>query len=334
MISIVVPIYNVEKDLEKCIQSILNQSFTDFELLLINDGSTDLSLSICNSFVIENSNIIVLSQENSGVSSARNLGIRCAKGEYICFVDADDWLEGDFLKVLHDAMVKSGADLVISNFNNIKIGGYRKAPPLPFSQIVGSPIVPNDLFFGDKFVLGNPPYCKLFKTSLIKGGGVLFNKDLRNGEDFIFVLEYALLCNVIQYVDDYSYNYNRLSESSVTSKYFKEYYTNVKKTKDAYFRILERYAKVSDDEKLYQYFRVVYKAILEEGKPNNGNSFSDRRNNIRILLNLPEIREYSKRYSRVQNKESFTRKLLQTLIVLNLSFVLTCCLTIYYKLYA
>ena len=99
-VTIIVPVYNVEKYLTCCIGSILSQSFKDFELLLIDDGSSDLSGEICDDYVEKDARIRVFHKENGGVSSARNLGLENAQGEWICFIDSDDWVEVDFLKEL------------------------------------------------------------------------------------------------------------------------------------------------------------------------------------------------------------------------------------------
>ena len=112
MISIIVPVYNAEKYLRETIRSILNQDFCDFELLLINDGSKDKSLEICNEVAQKHPQIRVFNQKNSGVSAARNKGLLEAKGEYIAFVDADDLLEADMLGVLYRCAKEYNADVV------------------------------------------------------------------------------------------------------------------------------------------------------------------------------------------------------------------------------
>ena len=101
-ISIVVPVYNVEKYLERCIDSILAQTFTDFELLLINDGSKDSSGLICDKYTEKDSRIRVFHKENEGVSRARNLGISNARGRWLCFIDSDDWVDKEYLHCFGD----------------------------------------------------------------------------------------------------------------------------------------------------------------------------------------------------------------------------------------
>ena len=113
MISVIVPVFNAEKYIENCILSILNQTYPHFELILIDDGSTDRSMSICQQFENKDQRIKVLHQSNQGVSSARNLGLLSARGDYITFVDADDTLEKEALETALDFLVEKNADLVV-----------------------------------------------------------------------------------------------------------------------------------------------------------------------------------------------------------------------------
>lgn len=122
MISVIVPVYNVEKYIEKCILSILSQTYTEFELLLINDGSTDSSYEICKQWTQKDPRIKVFSQNNCGVSAARNKGLDQAQGEYICFIDADDWIDKTFFEKMLSKMTE-GIDVVITDFQEITEDG-------------------------------------------------------------------------------------------------------------------------------------------------------------------------------------------------------------------
>lgn len=121
MISIIIPIYNVEKYLEKCIRSILTQTYTNFEVILVNDGSTDASLSVCREWEKRDNRIHVISKKNGGVSSARNAGLFAVKGEYVTFVDPDDWIEPDMYKEMMKAIEKYKADAAFCSYylNNL-----------------------------------------------------------------------------------------------------------------------------------------------------------------------------------------------------------------------
>ena len=123
MISVIVPVYNIEKYIGKCIQSVLSQTYTDFELLLINDGSKDSSGEICSSWAKKDARIRVISKENEGVSVARNLGIDSAKGEFIFFLDGDDWISPECLEKMLLRMTPE-VDAVISEWDEPEDEGY------------------------------------------------------------------------------------------------------------------------------------------------------------------------------------------------------------------
>lgn len=116
MISIIIPVYNTEPFLKRCINSILNQSFRDYQLLLVNDGSTDNSLAICNEFASSDSRITVIDSVNKGSSSARNLGLDKATGDWIIHFDSDDWLEPDMLQILYNKAIETNSDIVACGY--------------------------------------------------------------------------------------------------------------------------------------------------------------------------------------------------------------------------
>lgn len=118
-ISIIVPVYKVEKYLQKCVDSILNQTFKEFELILVNDGSTDRCIDICNKYSREDNRIKVIHKENGGLSSARNAGIEVAKGKYIAFVDSDDYINRNMYKILYENAIKTDADISMCNFKYV-----------------------------------------------------------------------------------------------------------------------------------------------------------------------------------------------------------------------
>lgn len=113
MISVIIPVYNTAKFLSTCIKSVINQTFEDIEIILVNDASTDNSIHICNTFKEKDNRIVLIDkQQNEGVEKARYDGILAAKGEYICFVDSDDWLEKDALKRLYNKAIETDVDYI------------------------------------------------------------------------------------------------------------------------------------------------------------------------------------------------------------------------------
>lgn len=188
MISIIVPVYNCEENLERCVQSILNQTEKDLEVILVDDGSTDTSKALCDKFAEENSNVKVIHQENDGVSKARNTGIKAAKGEYIQFVDSDDYLDTEMCKTMKEIIEKDQSELVIAGFHHWYLG--KDVIKCPSKQLTS----PTDMkTFGTAFLelyeqgFLNMPWNKLYKKEKIKDD---FPGNLSLGEDLLFNLNY------------------------------------------------------------------------------------------------------------------------------------------------
>ena len=202
-ISVIVPVYNGESYIERCIDSIINQAYTNWELIVVNDGSTDKTVDILKQY--NNNKIKIHHQKNKGVSEARNLGLSYATGDYIAFIDADDIIDKSYLSDLVSGGVNSfypqSPDLIISGFcyENQKI-------KLPFIGIYDKERISKELpkmlnsdFF--YYVWG-----KLFKREIIEKSNLNFDKKLRLGEDHLFNWSFLLLTNEIHYVDTYSYH--------------------------------------------------------------------------------------------------------------------------------
>lgn len=122
-ISIIVPIYNIQQWLDRCIKSVLNQDFKDFELILVNDGSTDDSAQVCKKYITKDSRIIFLNKKNGGLSDARNYGLKYANGKYIVFIDGDDYVSSDYLSVLIKSIEYSQAEVAICEYNLVSEDG-------------------------------------------------------------------------------------------------------------------------------------------------------------------------------------------------------------------
>lgn len=123
MVSIIIPVYNSSQYLERCVDSLLRQSEIDIEIILVNDGSIDGSKAICDRYSMSDKRIIVIHQENAGASVARNNGLAVAKGEYITFVDSDDYVDADYIRSMADVMKNTDCDLVITGRTQIKLDG-------------------------------------------------------------------------------------------------------------------------------------------------------------------------------------------------------------------
>ncbi len=193
-VSIIVPIYNAEKVVDRCIQSILKQTYQDFELLLMDDGSRDSSGEICDRAAEEDSRVRVIHKENSGVSDTRNQALKLATGEYIQFLDADDWITENATELFVRTMEQNDVDMVISDFyrvngeNVAKKGAIEKDGLMTLKEFTGELITrPADFYYG---VLWN----KFFKRSVLEEYDIHMDENISWCEDFIFNLEYFKHC--------------------------------------------------------------------------------------------------------------------------------------------
>jgi len=190
LVSIIIPVYNAEATIRRCVDSVLNQGFKDFELLLVDDGSVDSSGQICEEYRKADSRVHVIHKENSGVSDTRNLALNMAKGRYIQFLDSDDWITPDATSLLVRAIEENGCDMVIADFYRVAgdrashKGDIEKGGVLSLEEFAGFMMEsPADFYYG---VLWN----KLFKREIIETYGLRMDKSISWCEDFMFNLEY------------------------------------------------------------------------------------------------------------------------------------------------
>ncbi len=228
LISIIIPVYNVEHLLERCLNSIICQTCTDFELILIDDGSTDNSGLICDSYKEKDNRIRVIHQYNEGSSSARNKGISIAQGTYIVFIDSDDWVEPNYLQTMLDCMITNHADMVISAFyldnNDNSIIIHNKPESLEKETILNG-------FFSNKLHAGL--WNKMLVRKAIINNHILFPK-YNYYEDMVFSTEYTIASTSIAYCEypTYHYVYNHLSmtnscDENKRYKLFQDFANNI-----------------------------------------------------------------------------------------------------------
>lgn len=186
LLSVIVPVYNVEKTLRQCVDSILGQDFRDFELLLIDDGSKDVSPEICDEYSQKDNRVKVFHKPNGGVSSARNLGISNATGEWLTFIDADDYITDGYF----DGISKHDEDVFIKGYWKFDNNGFVVGKEA--NELSGIPVI-NDFisrYVTDLLLRG--PVFKFYKRSLI--GDLRFLTDMKIGEDAWFVFNYLAKC--------------------------------------------------------------------------------------------------------------------------------------------
>lgn len=213
MVSIIIPVYNVEKYLDECLNSVLNQTFQNIEVLLIDDGSTDTSLDICREWGRRDSRIVICHQENSGVSSARNKGIDIAKGDYILFVDADDYVDETYVQSLYEKL--DLADVVICGYSRV---AECQRPILLDEEGF---LKREDLFFHTVCtnIVHGSSWNKIFRQKILRENHIRFRENIAVGEDLVFVVEYLQYCSSYYYVNRALYFYRKNKQSAMNNTY-------------------------------------------------------------------------------------------------------------------
>lgn len=210
VISVILPVYNGEDRVSNCIESIITQTYKQFELIIINDGSSDLTLDIVNKFAEKDNRIKIISIENSGVSYARNKGLEKATGDYITFIDADDFYNNNFLERMHDLINKDNSDIAICNFCYFNKNKITKNKLSSINEF-------------DKFSLILSEYCfqgyvwnKIYKRKIVQD--VYFNTKITYLEDLLFNVKIFKKTNRIVYTNSVLYNYV-INEESVVNNF-------------------------------------------------------------------------------------------------------------------
>ena len=232
-LSIIVPIYNVEKYLPRCIESILNQTFREFELILINDGSTDNCKEICEKYKKIDSRIIVVNKKNGGVSSARNFGIDISRGEYIGFVDPDDFIDANMYEILFNTANSYNSDMVICDYYKVSEYDIKKYEEIQLNNkgiivenINNIDAIERILTVGEKFIV---PWNKIYKRRLFEN--LRYNEGMIYEDEF---LAYRILyrCNKVSIINSSLYYYVQRKGSIVNSTFSSKKFDKVYAIKD------------------------------------------------------------------------------------------------------
>ncbi|OCS87057.1 glycosyltransferase family 2 protein [Caryophanon latum] len=264
-ISVIIPIYNVADYLEICLQSILNQNFKDFEVILVNDGSEDDSLKICEKYIDLDNRMKLINQSNKGVSTARNNGMKQAHGEYLVFIDPDDWIESSMLEKLYNKVTKLNLNIVLCAYSEI-FNGNRKIISLETSndllesaaildELIGPMISSENLDSNITPVMGSA--CRaIYKKSFLESESICFDSSLPLMEDLCFMIQILSNVNQVGVINEPLYNYvNR--ESSASIKYRANMYDIQKKV----YSKIEDLISVHINGKIEEYLNNRYITI-------------------------------------------------------------------------
>lgn len=297
-ISIIVPVYNAEKHIKKCIDSIINQTYKELEIILVNDGSKDFSGEICDEYAKLDNRIKVIHKENGGVSTARNIGLQNANGRYTMFVDSDDYLDLNICEVLIKFLVENSCDIAIANkvfhkegkiiknilYNQEKLIRENEEKELFILDLLTS-------YYDSKMhkvqFLSCGVTAKLFKSSIIKDNKILFVESCKYGEDVLFNLRSFQAANRIGYIDYDGYNFNINSESS-THRYRNDWKDSHEIFINEIKQFLEAYNKDNRFFEAYEMMIVTRISALINSYFFNGN------NGKKFMTSYREFKRYIK----------------------------------------
>lgn len=313
-LSIIVPVYNGEETIEKCINSILNSTYKNLEILIINDGSTDKTVEILKKFEDIN-NIKIINKSNEGVSVARNIGIYNAKGTYTTFVDSDDTIDKNYYMNAISQIRENAADLVICSYIE-----NDKKETIDYVEKESSKKVLGNLINNDKFQFFNVVWNKIYITSKLKD--IQFDKNLKMGEDVIFNLEYLTKCKYVTCCQNAYYIYNYTNQN-ITSIMKNSYSPHYELDKELYF--MDKYEKLFRLNKLEneQINIIMHKSCMNSFfKIINNINVSDSKNKkqkIKQIYNSPTYKKYISKEKHSSIKELFIKicfKLKSSLLIL------------------
>lgn len=255
LITIIVPIYNAARFLDNCLSSIARQTYTEFEVILVNDGSNDRSYEICKLFAENNSRFSIINKKNEGVSKARNDGIAIANGEWITFIDADDKIDSDYLNDLAKC-VNNSVDFIIQGVRRLRHDGELLSQTNLLDEIVSSKSY-YEIFKNHKLTINSTPHSKLFKKQIIEEFNLGFVSDIGYNEDLIFILEYLFHCkgNIV-FSSTINYNYY-INPKSITNTLLQP---------EEYWKPYLYFKKLITNNFCIDYFDNDYRIILENFK--------------------------------------------------------------------
>lgn len=263
-VSIIVPVYNAEKGLARCVDSILNQEFRDFELILMDDGSRDRSGEICDGYARADARVVVVHKENTGVSDTRNQAIARARGTFLQFVDSDDWLTADATKLMVRAAEETGCDLVIADFYRVVGEMVSRKGDIDADQVIG-----REAFVG--FMMENPAdyyygvlWNKLYRREIVEAHGIRMDAKISWCEDFLFNLEYVRYATTFYALRTPVYYYVKTKGSLVNQKIS---FARTVEMKLAMFECYNDFFKHVLDEEAYERKRLqVYHFLVDAAK--------------------------------------------------------------------
>ncbi|MBO1623983.1 glycosyltransferase [Bacillus arachidis] len=312
-VSVIIPVYNVEKYITQCIESLLNQTLQECEFIFINDGSTDNSREIIEKYKELDDRIILINQRNQGVSVARNRGLHLAVGEYVGFVDADDSVKRDMYRVLYNSVKESNCDVVISNFES-ETEGHKVTTkyPFPIDIVLKRDYIDRELLpYFLKADNLNTVVNKIYRNNVIKENDVKFPNGIALGEDGMFNVEFFSVATRMKYINYAGYHYREVAGSATRNISKRDYFQRAVEvyTMELPKIYTDKFNKVKIDQlKSIKFINSVMSYIHVYFTPSKDVSFSKRYKYVKSMIRNKHVREalpiyYSEIYSKLGRYE-------------------------------
>lgn len=298
LISVIIPVYNVEQYLKKCLNSIIHNTYQELEIIMIDDGSNDSSGKICDEYCKLDERFKVYHQSNHGVSASRNYGIRCSTGKYITFIDSDDYIEDDYFEQLLKSIKSKNAELAVCTVGH-KLGknirwedGEKKEFEIDFQQMDES--TSSKFYYLNKNYLLYGPCNKLYYSNIIINNKIIFPEDTSYGEDLLFNFHYLQCCHKICFTSGTMYIYNHENMTSLSHIYRKNMFENG-------LRLNNTIKEFSMKHKLYdtrmqeywagRVFDDAYNSLFALWNKEGHLTEEEKRRRISFIMNSKEVRE-------------------------------------------
>lgn len=306
-VSVIIPVYNAEKYINECIESLLAQTMKNCEFIFINDGSKDGSEHIIRKYKEKDERIILVTQENQGVSITRNKGLEIARGEFIGFLDADDYVDKSMYETMYCAAREWGTDVIISNFEST-LNGYKMVNKYPFvsGKILNSNYIKNEVlpYFLKSDNL-NSIWNKLYKRKIIIENKISFRPDLSWGEDACFNISYFCFAKDMVYKDYVGYHYREVPGSATRNSNEMDYFHKVLEIYKMDFHEIRN--QINDEDKIQKLKSIklinnILSLVHIYSNPLNIESYFNRASYVKKMINHKAVREALKYYQFEENR--------------------------------
>lgn len=319
-VSVIIPVYNCEKYIGECIESLINQTLKECEFIFVNDGSSDKSKEIIEGYAKGDNRIKLINQKNSGVSVARNTGLENAVGEYIGFVDGDDYIDVDYYENLYNAAKSNLCEIVICDWKS-EVNGVENKLNLPFerNKVLNKRYIEDKIYpFFIKEDSLNSVCNKIFNNNLIKKNNIMFPVGVELGEDGFFNVVATTYADKVYYLDSSGYYYREVEGSATRNVIKKDYF---KRALSVYKNKPKEYEKwpIKEEEierlKTIKFLNTVIALTYIYFVPNDRNKLKDRYRYIKNMINNQEVCDaINKYYNEISyNKGRYEKKIIDNM---------------------